>query len=411
MHVPYLFSQSRHRTARGFFTLFVLIVAAVFLILLTDLINSFGIEKNAGLLGADREKATHAAEAGLEYYRWHFAEFPSDLEDGTGAPGPYEHTVQDPDTATDVAKFSLDISGVTSCGVLTSATVVSTGWPLSQSAHTQKLVATYGKPTIAASTTPATLDAATLSSALSNIKTYAKASGVYIASSSPSQYGYKVVFNADGTFDVAPVTGVTTVWGYSSDDDWQNEDTIIASTGASVNYAIPGGCPVIFIEDNVWLEGVVFGKVTLVAANLANAGVDPSIVLTGNVSYAHAYDDGFTAIAEKSVLISLQSPDVMQLSGIYIADKGHFGRHRYDASGTHAVPVALQGSVMRSTLTTLGTIVSTGTITTKWVSGSIFISGYSAETDKHDSLLAEAPPPFTPGSVAAFRFTDWRKQD
>jgi hypothetical protein len=394
-----------HGSERGFFVLFTLIAASVLLFFLSDLIATISVERGAQSIGGDSEKALHFAEAGLEYYQWHFREFPGDLTDG-GAAAPYTHTIADPETHANLGAFSLDITNVNSCGVLSSATVRSSGWNANTPTHRETLSAVYGPPTLAASSTPAKSDTTALPAHLANLKTYAQTAGVYIASS--TQYGYKIVFKSDGTFDASAVTGTQAIWGYSAEDDWVQERTIITTTGAAVNHAIPSGCPVIFVEDNVWLEGVVSGKATLAAANLVNAGVDPNIVLTGDITYAHSYD-GLTAIAENSVLISLQSPDAMHLSGIFVADKGHFGRNRYDDSGAHAVPGALASYVIRSSLQTKGTLASKGAITTKWISSGSFISGYSNQTDVHDSLLGEMPPPFTPTTSIYFTFTNWRE--
>lgn len=38
-----------------------------------------------------REQAGQIAEAGVDYYRWHLAQFPADYKDGTNKPGPYYH--------------------------------------------------------------------------------------------------------------------------------------------------------------------------------------------------------------------------------------------------------------------------------------------------------------------------------
>jgi len=42
-----------------------------------------------------RDVTFHISEAGINYYRWHLAHNPTDFTDGTGAPGPYVHTVKD----------------------------------------------------------------------------------------------------------------------------------------------------------------------------------------------------------------------------------------------------------------------------------------------------------------------------
>lgn len=404
------FQVSGWRNKRGFMTIFVLIAAAVFFFLLSDFMSALTLERTKERFGSEADKALSIAEAGLEYYRWHFSEFPADLQDGTGSSGPYVHTVTDPENGTAVGNFSLALSGVTSCGVLTSATVYSTGWALENASHTKTVIAKYGTQTLAASTSPAKSDSVAIATTLTNLKTYAQASGVYLAPAA-SAYGYKIVFKSNGTIDVSPVTAVTEIMGYSTDDGWEEENTIISSIGATTNYAIPAGCPVVFVQDSVWLEGVVSGRITLAAANVASSSINPDIIITGNITYAHAYDDGLTAIAERSVLISLQSPDVLQMNGIFVASKGHFGRNRYDASGTHAVPTDLQSYVLRSTLNTFGTFASPGTVETKWTSSGAFISGYSVRTDVHDALLAQVPPPFTPTTVSGFRIIDWRTQD
>ena len=399
------------RSVGGFMTVFVLIASAVFFFLLSDFMSALTLERTKERFGSEADKALSISEAGLEYYRWHFSEFPTDIQDGTGLSGPYVHAVLDPENGNTVGNFSLAISGITSCGVLTSASVRSTGWALESASHTKTLIAQYGTQTLAASTSPAKSDTSVITATLTNLKTYAQASGVYLAPASGGAYGYKIVFKSNGTFDASPVTAVTEIMGYSDDEGWEEENTIIASVGATTNYAIPAGCPVVFVEDSVWLEGVVSGKVTFAAANVASPSSKPDIVITGNITYAHAYDDGLTTIAERSVLISLQSPDVLQLNGVFVAGTGHFGRHRYDASGTHAVPTDLQSYVLRSTLNTFGTFASRGVVNTKWTSSGAFISGYSIRTDVHDALLAQLPPPFTPTTVSGFRIVDWRTQD
>lgn len=399
------------KTSRGFLTIFVLIASAVFLVILSDFMASLATERTAENIGVNKEQGVHFADAGLEYYRWHFAQFPGDLQDDTGDPGPYQHTVVDPVTGADTGVFSLEVTGTTHCNVLTSARVRSTGWSLKSPTHTAKVTALYGKPTVASLTTPAVATPSAIASGFTNLKSYAQSQGVYLAPSGSGKYGYKIVLKSNGTFDAFPVTGVTRIWGYSTENGWVEEDSIIASTGAVVNYSIPSGCPVVFIEDTAWIEGVVTGKVTFAVANIITAGVSPNAFLTGDITYAHANDDGFTLIAENSVLISLQSPDVMTIKGIYVPGAGRFGRNRYDATGTHAVPSGLSSYITRSTLTDVGTLVSNGTLTTKWMVNGAFVSGYSSRVDTRDSLLNKVPPPFTPATTNDFRFTDWKVED
>jgi len=61
-----------------------------------------------GRISFNREQAFHLAEAGVDYYRWHLAHAPTDYQDGTGAPGPYVHSMQDKN-GNIIGNFSLDI--------------------------------------------------------------------------------------------------------------------------------------------------------------------------------------------------------------------------------------------------------------------------------------------------------------
>jgi len=55
------------------------------------------------------ELAFQAAEAGIDYYRWHLAHASQDYQDGTGAPGPYVHDFRDKD-GNIIGQFSLEIT-------------------------------------------------------------------------------------------------------------------------------------------------------------------------------------------------------------------------------------------------------------------------------------------------------------
>lgn len=172
-------------------------------------------------------------------------------------------------------------------------------------------------------------------------------------------------------------------------------------------------CPVIFVEDNVWVDGVVLDYVTLAAADVTAAGVDRSLIINGNITYASTTGNGLTLIGEKDVLIGLQVPDVMTINGVFIAQKGRFGRNHYcetdctSTAGNQGLPGSLDEYVYRTSLTTNGTVVSNGRVGTKWTSGGTFISGFSNRYDNFDRTLAEYPPPFTPTISDDYEFVRW----
>ncbi|MBV9349582.1 MAG: hypothetical protein JO026_02425 [Patescibacteria group bacterium] len=249
-----------------------------------------------------------------------------------------------------------------------------------------------------------------LSVNLASLKNYATTSGSYLGPS--GNYGYKIVFNADGSFDSYKVTGTQAIWGYSTQNGWQQERSIITGTAAAVHHVVSASCPVVFVEDNAWVEGTVSGKVTIAAANESGSGADKNVILSNNITYAHSSGDGLVLIGQGTVLISLQSPDTMQLHGIFIAQDGWFGRNHYTTSGSDAVPASLSSYVLRSILNTYGTVVTNGRTGTKWTDGNgNFISGYSQRNDTYDRSLSFGPPPFTPSISNDYKFVLWQDQD
>lgn len=248
---------------------------------------------------------------------------------------------------------------------------------------------------------------------LTKLKGYATSSGRYFAAS--GNYGYRIVFKDNATIDVYRVTGTTQVWGYTTEYRWRQERPVISASTFVGNYTIPESCPVVFVEDNAWIEGVVKGKVTFAAADVGTGSVDRSIILNNSLTYASTTGDGLTAIGEQDVLVGLQTPDLMSVNGIYIAQKGKFGRNHYcqsecDSSNgsNEGLPSSLDSYVTRSTLNTNGTVVSNGRIGTKWTSGNSFISGYSQRNDSYDRTLASDPPAFTPATSDDYKFVEWR---
>lgn len=239
--------------------------------------------------------------------------------------------------------------------------------------------------------------------------------GRYIAPSGAS--GYRIIFKSDGTIDVHRVTGTTLYWGYTTEAGWVQERHVISTSTFVANYVVPTSCSVIYVEDKVWLEGVVKGKVTIAAADVDTAGIDPSIILNSNITYANA-TSGLLAIGEKDVLVGLVVPDTMTLNGIFVAQNGRFGRNHYcqgecDAfhGGSEGLPGALDPYDKRSTLTVNGTIVSNGREGTKWTSGAVYLSGFNLRNNSYDRRLVSDPPPLTPNVSDTYEFIEWREME
>lgn len=261
--------------------------------------------------------------------------------------------------------------------------------------------------------TPQT-DFGAIASDYASLKSIAQSMGLYfprISTSKQPYLGYHLVFNGDGTVTVYQVTSVSKnlrsypadgVYGYSK----QDYGAITAETLLGT-YTVPTNCGLIFVEDNVWMEGSISGKVTVVAANVTNPGVYPNIQLTNNITYT-SFDGtaGLTAIASHSVLINPVAPADLTLDGIFVAQSGAFGVNLY--------PCSTYGN--KSTLNMLGTVVSSMRPTTYWMYGNMGngcsggSSGYPNGTSAFDRQNSTNPPPFTPITSTQWQFVDWKQE-
>lgn len=226
--------------------------------------------------------------------------------------------------------------------------------------------------------------------------------------------GYYVLFNSNGTYTVKTVKS-----SKAKGNAWGHHKNILNSATTVGTYTIPSTCGVLFFEDNVWIEGVVNGKVT-VAAAAPNSTTDPRVVIVGNITYAND-DSGLLLIAEENINIGLNVPDNMTINGIFVAQKGKFHRPYYyvnnsDYADSDPDKIRIQNSMSsymkRNSLTTNGTIVSNGRVGTKWTcSGGVYCNGFEYRYDYYDRDLAIDPPPLTPKTSDNYQFIEWREEE
>jgi hypothetical protein len=465
---------------RGYLMLTAIVFGSIFLSVLGALASYVLSENSLQAESTSKSRGLAIAEAGLEYYRWHFAHFATDLQNGTGQPGPYTIAYNDPEGG-QTGTITLAIVGNQSCGQITSADITSTGTPAENTNAKRTVVARYARPTVAKYSyilndsvwagsdrtilgpyhsnggirmdgtvnspvtsslstwlctssfgcSPSTtkngvwgagnnqalwsypkpqVDFAAISANFSTLKTTATTYGKFFAtngSATTDGPGYHLIFNADGTLTVKTVSAVYTnldsVAVYDSSAGWQNDYTRIKTEALLGTYTLPATCGLIYVEDNIWVEGTITSKITLISADETHSGVVPDVVLLNNIVYS-AYDGtaGLTLVAEGNMLISPQSPTNMTLNGIFIAQTGAFGRNLYDCPSSYEP---------KSTLTILGTTVSNKRTGTKWINGcGGSDAGYQTRTDAYDRRLATDPPPFTPYTSTDYVFVDWREK-
>ncbi|MDB5189661.1 MAG: hypothetical protein JWL82_618 [Parcubacteria group bacterium] len=457
--------------------LLALVFGTVFLTVLAALSSFVLTENKLQTSQTEKSKALTIAEAGIEYYRWFLAHYPNDMQNGTGVPGPYSITYNDPE-GTQAGTISLAVTGNSACGMLTSVDLRSTGTPAGSNSSAT-IYARYARPTVGqysyiindsvwagadrvingpyhsnggvrmdgTANSPVTSSLATwsctssygcsptatkngvfgtgpnqtlwsypspqvdfsaISANFTSLKTTATATGLFFATNGTTNAsrGYHLIFNGNGTVTVKKVNSTTNIQSLPIDNTSSTDTTdytVISSETLLGTYTIPATCGLIYVEDDVWVEGTINTKVTLVAADVLHAGVTPNANLRNNLKYS-AYDGttGLTLIAENNILITADSPNAMTLNGIFIAQGGAFGRNLYDCPSSYEP---------RGTLTILGTTVSNKRTGTKWINGcNSGDAGYQTRIDSYDRRIATDPPPFTPYTSTDYRFIDWRQK-
>jgi len=226
--------------------------------------------------------------------------------------------------------------------------------------------------------------------------------GLYFPASidlKPGSKGYHLKFRDDGKVEIWTVMALQQTYAYSEEEDWHHDRFIINNELFYNTYTIPADCSVIYIEDNLWVEGVVKGKVVAASANLVDPNIDTDIILPGNITYSsYGGSDGLALIAERNALIGPQSPDNMELHAVITAQKGRFSRNHYPNN-------------FRDTLSIYGSIISNGRVGTKWTSGGQMVSGYAQRYTYFDQNQVYNPPPFVAHMSSDYKIVSWEEME
>ncbi len=245
--------------------------------------------------------------------------------------------------------------------------------------------------------TPIDFNGITINLASMQNKAETVTGAVYIPPSNKS--GYHLDFNGNQLV-VRKVNSKTNepngkAWGW-----YYNQ---MNGTSPYATYTIDPSCPVVFVEDDVWLEGDIAGKVTVAAADVDTPGNDPSIFLNGDITYGNS-SAGLLAVAEKDVLIGFDVPEDLTLEGIFIAQTGFFGRYNYS---DNKIPGGFAQHKIKDSLTLHGTVVSANRAAYNY--GSPLVSGFSNVINTYDTSQVYNPPPLTPYSTDVYTFFNWRQ--
>ncbi len=223
--------------------------------------------------------------------------------------------------------------------------------------------------------------------------------GIYISDSEAE--GYYVILNGRELI-IRKILELSGVDSYSEEDGDFLEYSIISQLGPAVYYTLEN-CGLVYIEDDVWLEGEVDGKITLVSADLITTSKETDVWLKNNITYRNGLgSDGLVVVGQHNVLLTPDSPNYMNLYGAYVSQSGHFGRNHYSSS-------RYPQYAKKEKLSIYGSIVSNGKVGTKWTSGGTWLSGYRERQNIYDAELGLAPPPFLPCISDNFVYRNWEE--
>ncbi len=408
--------------------------------------------------------ALQIAEAGINYYRWHLAHAPGDYTDGTGLPGPYIHDYTDPQGAIigkfslEIAPANECTSSViikstgwttiepntkrviamrygqeslAAYAFLTNANVwfgnneslhgeVHSNGGIRMDGQSDSLV-TSAKETYICGTEHgcnneekpgiwgtgsdqslwnfpvSNIDFEALTIDLATLKGQAESSGIFLQQQG---LGYHIVFKDNGTFDVYRVTKLEhPVWGYDM-EKWKRESNDIQTQSFEANYPISGECNIIFAEDDVWVDGVVKGRITLAVAKLpAVSNSYRKIVINDNLTYFEK--NGLHVlglIAQRDIIVPYSSaPEYLEIDAAMIAQNGRIFRYYYEND-------------LKESITTYGSIISNNTWTWTWLNSfGNPISGYEETSTVYDPNLKYKPPPYFP-TKETYTFLRWGEE-
>lgn len=392
----------------------------------------------------NRDMALHIAEAGVNYYRWHLAHDNHDYTDGTGVEGVYEHEYRDKDGNL-VGYFSLDI--IEPLAGSSVVAVRSTGWTVQEPNARRTLQVRMGFPAMTDyvflenadmhfsfttevhgiihsngnirfdGTTDSWvrahiqiqggggpksfwefpvpfIDFYSVTGDLDDIRGLANNGGIPFGSSDGE--GWQFVFRGN-QFDVYRVTSRDC---YKGEGRWRRRwggwywdgDTYCFDIGNREfieTRTIPAN-GAIFVEDNVWVEGVVDGRVSIGVGRFPVQEPYKTLYVSNNLTYAEkGGDDVIGLMAQGDITIPYEVPTDLEINAAGLSQFGSIYTPYYDPDEN---PNGLKDS-----LTFFGSQISYEGGGWKYVNGwGNVISGFLNTNHIYDGNLKYYPPPGFP---------------
>lgn len=418
----------------------------------------------------NKELAFHIAEAGVNYYQWHLAHFPSDYADGTGAVGcnpcgPYVKTFLDTDNNTVLGQYSLTITPPVVGSTV--VTIRSTGSTAAEPAITRTVTVRYGIPSLAKYALLTNTDIWIGNTEAVNGEMHANGgirfdgTGNAPITSAKNTYTCQTYHGCGpttkpGIWGAAPASTqsfwqfpVPTVDFSSMTSDLASMKTDAQTAGIYLPPSSAQGYSLVFNSNST----VSVYKVTSLSAHASGQDVNGAnhsedldynvrvlqftqslptngIIFIEDRTWVEGTVSGRVMVAAAKLPLNLSTaPSILIANNIvYTVKDGTVSLGllaQKDILLTYSVPnnleidgalVAQNGSAqvyyfpgnVKNTITTYGSLASFGVWTWSWVnSGGTVVGGYQNTVTIYDGNLLYAPPPKFPLSTAGYQQISW----
>ncbi|MFH0755055.1 MAG: hypothetical protein V1910_00085 [bacterium] len=461
---------TNYKAKKGYALIYLIIIVFLCSMMIFPITNLLFTTNKVIKSTVTKEQALQIAEAGINYYQWHLAHFPTDYQDGASTTGPYIHDYTDFDSQKNIGQFSLNIIPPPIGSTI--VTIQSTGWTNDNPNIKKTITVKYGipsltkysiinnggiwiyyspsifsgqiqsnsgirfdvlgnAPVLSAKSTYDCLswqncpqgimpgvwgsgnssfwqypvpmiDFSAFTSNLANIKSLAQSGGIYLPPSNTQ--GYSFVFIDDGTVSIYKVNSLRshpTGGTYNVNMNWVAKNKMTAYNERILQYTVPiptNG--IIYVEDNIWVEGTVNGRVTLAAAKLPySPGNSPIIYIPNNIIYK--VKDGSNVlglIGQEDIIPTYYAPDDLEIDAAVISQNSSFQFYYYPGN-------------KKNNLNIYGSIIEFGWwfdnfVWTSGISNNV-LAGYANCSYNYDSNLLYGPPPSFPFSSSGYQQITW----
>lgn len=257
----------------------------------------------------------------------------------------------------------------------------------------------------------AAVDFDQITTEIATMNVAAQENGIHLPPS--SGLGYHIVLKPDDTVDMYRVDTLARCrwrfffWWIDVPDVLSvgNQSPFTYQGGSSLNVPLPSN-GLIFVQDDVWVEGQIDGAgVTIVAAEEPFATGTANIYLQNDLVYTNTDgSDTIGLLAQNDISVVFYSEDNLQIDSALIAQKGRVGRVYYIVPGFTHDPPNCNAYESRDTITLNGSIATNQRYGFAYTDG----TGYTTRNINYDPNLNFGPPPWFP-TTGEYSVLSWEE--